>query len=162
MNILGIDPGTADTGYGVIIWEKNSVSYGDYGSVRTRADLEMPKRLNNLYRDLAKIFEHNKPELVIIERLFFNTNAKTAISVGQARGVIMLLAAQHNAAVVEYTALQAKLAITGYGRASKQEMQKKVGEILKIEKKITPDDAADGLAMALCHLSKKGLVNFCE
>jgi len=155
MIILGIDPGTADTGFGVIQWGNPHIKCLDYGSIRTKAGEPMSKRLEKLYDELKPIYSRHKPALVVIERLFFNTNAKTAISVGQARGVVMLLAAQYKVPVVEYTALQAKLAVTGYGRAAKKEVQKKVGEILKMKKKITPDDAADGLAMALCYLAKE-------
>jgi len=160
MIILGIDPGTADTGFGVIHWGNPHIKCLDYGSVRTKAGEPMSERLEKLYKDLEPVYSKHKPALVVIERLFFNTNAKTAISVGQARGVVMLLAAQHKVPVVEYTALQAKLAVTGYGRAAKKDMQRKVAEILKIKEKITPDDAADGLAMALCYLVKEEQASF--
>jgi crossover junction endodeoxyribonuclease RuvC len=159
LTILGIDPGTADTGYGVLHFDKGkkSTHVVSYGSVKTTAGVAMPKRLHKLYNDLNAIFEKHTPGLVVIEKLFFNTNAKTAISVGQARGVVMLLCSQYQCSVIEYTALQAKLALTGYGRASKSQIQARVGEILKIKEKIRPDDAADGLAMALCYLYKNEL-----
>ncbi|MFH1895968.1 MAG: crossover junction endodeoxyribonuclease RuvC [bacterium] len=160
MIILGIDPGTADTGFGVVQIENSKIKSLGYGSIKTKAGEPMPERLWKLYCDLQAVFKKFKPDIVSIEKIFFNTNAKTAMSVGQARGVAMLLAGQHKVAVVEYTALQAKLALTGYGRAEKKVMQKRVGEILKIKEKITPNDAADGLAMALCHLVKEDLVKY--
>ena len=160
MIILGIDPGTADTGFGVIRWQGKKAECLDYGSIRTKAGHPMSGRLEKLYLELTPIFKKHQPQLIAIERLFFNTNAKTAMSVGQARGVVLLLAGQHKVPVVEYTALQAKLALTGYGRAEKKVMQKRVGEILAIKEKIRPDDAADGLAMALCHLVKQDLIKY--
>lgn len=174
--ILGIDPGTADTGYGGIqiniknqgskikdqkskIKDKQTpLSTLCYGSIKTKAGLPMQNRLHTLYNELGEVFKKYKPDVVIIERLFFNTNAKTAISVGQARGVVMLLCSQYNCELTEYTALQAKLELTGYGRADKKEMQAKVAQILGIEEKIKPDDAADALAMGICYLSKKEML----
>lgn len=151
MVILGIDPGTASMGWGVVNIEKDKPKLASHGVVRTKPDMVMPKRLDILYSSLSEIADDYKPELIVIESLFFNTNAKTAISVGQARGVSMLVAARNNIIVTEYTALQAKKAITGYGRADKKEMQKAVKKILGLKKVIKPDDANDGVAMALCH-----------
>lgn len=151
MIILGIDPGTASMGYGVLTILENGPVLKDSDVIKTNPEMEMHKRLGVLYAcldDVAKVF---KPDLIVIESLFFNTNTKTAISVGQARGITMLVAAHNNAAVKEYTALQAKKALTGYGRADKKEMQKAVMEILGLTKLIKSDDANDGVAMALCH-----------
>lgn len=155
VTILGIDPGTALTGWGVL---KNNGKIKfktvGFGCVVTKAGVEMGQRLITIYKETSKIMDEYKPSSIALERLFFNTNIKTAISVGQARGVVMLAAAERNINVFEYTALQAKLIITGYGRAKKKEMQQKVGDFLKIKEKIKPDDVADALAMAICHIEK--------
>ncbi len=151
MIILGIDPGTASMGYGVIQVENYKPKLRGQGVIRTHPDLEMPKRLEVLYRNLYDVTEEFKPELFVIESLFFNTNTKTAITVGQARGVSMLVAAKNNISVTEYTALQAKKALTGYGRADKKDMQIAVKKMLGLREEIKPDDANDGVAMALCH-----------
>jgi len=171
MVILGIDPGTARMGWGVIKTqsekrkaqsfenteenvEKNILV--EYGCFETPAGELMEKRLLRLFKELREVTKKFKPDVVAVERLFFNTNVKTAISVGQARGVVMLATAEANVPLVEYTALQAKLALTGYGRAEKQDIQKEVKKILKCKvDKIKPDDAADALAIALCHILKK-------
>lgn len=151
MKILGIDPGTASMGYGVISVDLDRPVLKDFGVIRTVAGYEMPKRLSVLYTNLDDITKKHKPELVVIEKLFFNTNSKTAMTVGQARGVSMLVAAHNNVSVVEYTALQAKRALTGYGRADKKQMQDAVKKILGISEIIKSDDANDGVAMALCY-----------
>jgi len=151
MIILGIDPGTASMGYGVVIIKGGKPILEDQGVIKTFPDTDMPKRLEILYSNLNDVAKQFKPELVVIESLFFNTNAKTAISVGQARGISMLVAAHNNAAVVEYTALQAKKILTGYGRADKKDMQIAVKKVLGLKEIIKPDDANDGVAMALCY-----------
>lgn len=151
MIILGIDPGTASMGYGVIKIDKKKPLLQGQGVIRTKPDVEMPKRLEILYSNLIDITKEFKPKVIVIESLFFNTNAKTAISVGQARGISMLVAAKNDILVTEYTALQAKKVITGYGRSDKKEMQKAVKKLLGLRKIIKPDDANDGVAMALCH-----------
>ncbi len=154
MIILGIDPGTAALGYGVIKIDSNRPVLKDHGVIKTHADMEMHKRLEILYTNLDDITKMYKPHLVVIERLFFNTNAKTAMTVGQARGVTMLVAAQNRVNIVEYTALQAKNVLSGYGRASKKEMQEAVKKALGLSFIIKSDDANDGVAMALCHFLK--------
>ena len=146
MIILGIDPGTASMGYGVLQVEDLKPKLKDKGVIKTLPDLEMPKRLEVLYSNLYNITEEFKPELFVIESLFFNTNTKTAITVGQARGVSMLVAAKNNISVTEYTALQAKKAITGYGRADKKDMQIAVKKMLGLREEIKPDDANDCVA----------------
>jgi len=152
MVILGVDPGTASTGWGAIRKIiNNKIELLGYGCVRTPADMDMPKRLLLLKNELSGIIGKYKPDSIVVERLFFNTNVKTAISVGQARGVVMLVAAQHKAEFFEYTALQAKKELTGYGRAGKEEMQKATADFLGIADKIKPDDAADALALAIFH-----------
>jgi len=155
MIILGIDPGTATTGYGIIKTASKKVSLVDFGCVKTAAGEEMPKRLLKLRKELKKLIKEFEPRIMVIERLFFNTNAKTAMTVGQARGVVMLVGAEHKLPVLEYTALQAKKELTGYGRADKVEVEKAVKRCLNIRRKIKPDDAADALAIAICHVKKE-------
>jgi crossover junction endodeoxyribonuclease RuvC len=158
--VIGIDPGTAITGYGVIKnTKKNPLEVISYGCISTPFGDEMPSRLLKLYNEIGALFDKYKPEVISVERIFFNTNAKTALSVGQARGVVMLAAAERDIRIVEYTALQAKLVITGYGRAKKREMQLQVPKFLKLTGLIKQDDAADGLAMAVTHLVKNNYVS---
>ena len=157
MIILGIDPGTATTGYGIIKVEKDKLSYVCHGCIKTAAGEEMPKRLLKLRKELKKLIKEFEPKIMVIERLFFNTNVKTAMTVGQARGVVMLVGAEHKLPVLEYTALQAKKELTGYGRADKKEVEKAVKKHLNIRRKIKPDDAADALAIAICHVKKREL-----
>ena len=133
MLILGIDPGTARLGYGLV-------------------ETPMHERLLYLYEEMNKIFAKHKPDVLAVESLFFGINAKTAIAVGQARGVILLAAANNKVAtVVEYQGLSVKFAVTGFGRSKKKEMQEGVRKILKMKNIIKPDDAADGLAIAITH-----------
>ncbi len=163
MIIMAVDPGTAKTGYAILNSNngKKSNKQGkilphliDCSCVNTPKSMEMHYRLEFLYKSLFEIANEFKPNIMIIEKLFFNTNAKTAISVGQARGVPMLIAAYHKIDVIEYTALQAKLLLAGYGRAEKKEMQKAVKEYMQLDEIIKPDDANDALAMGLCFLNK--------
>lgn len=152
--ILGIDPGTATTGWGIVKTTGSATKLIDYDCIRTKAGIDMPKRLQSLFKELKKIVKDHKPNILVLERLFFNTNAKTAMSVGQARGVIMLAAGQSKIDLVEYTALQAKLELTGYGRSDKEIMQLAVQKELRLRKKIKSDDAADALALAICYVKK--------
>lgn len=154
MIILGIDPGTATTGFGLIKTSSKKVTLIDFGCIKTPSGEEMPKRLLQLRRELKRLVKEFKPQEMIIERLFFNTNAKTAMTVGQARGVVMLVAAETKVPIFEYTALEAKLELTGYGRSDKKEVEKAVKKHLRIRRKIKPDDAADALAVAICHVKK--------
>lgn len=155
MIILGIDPGTATTGYAILDTQSRPTIL-EAACIKTTPDFEMHLRLMGVHDGLLGITKKFKPEVMIVERLFFNTNAKTAMTVGQARGVVLLIAALRNMQVIEYTALQAKQTLTGYGRASKQEMQQAVKTYLKLEKTVKPDDANDAVAMVLCHLIKQG------
>lgn len=149
--ILGIDPGTASMGYGVIKIQKNRPVLKDHGVVRTTNAIDMHKRLDVLYTNLDDVAKQFKPDLVVVERLFFNTNVKTAMTVGQARGIVLLVAAHNNVNVVEYTALQAKKVLADYGRADKKQMQEAVRKTLGMSQIIKSDDANDAVAMALCH-----------
>jgi len=148
--ILGIDPGLATTGYGVIINNKkeNKQELVAFGTIDTTPKLEFIDRLNKISKDLKKIIKKHKPEIIAVEQLFINKNIKTALDVGHARGVIMLTASQSKLPVKEFTPLQIKQSITGYGRADKQQIQTMTKCLLNMSKTPKPDDAADALATA--------------
>ncbi|MEG0291448.1 MAG: crossover junction endodeoxyribonuclease RuvC [Anaerovoracaceae bacterium] len=151
MRILGIDPGYAIMGYGIIDMKGNHFKVVHYGSVETSAKLSMPDRLKILYNSLMDIINEYNPDTCGIEELFFNTNATTAIKVGQARGVAILACANSSLEIDEYTPLQIKQALTGYGRADKKQVQTMVKSILNLREVPKPDDTADALAVAVCH-----------
>lgn len=152
MRILGIDPGTATTGYGLIdIIDNNVIEVVNYGIIQTSPSSIMSERLKAIFDDINYLFDNFSPDMMVIEELFFFKNAKTVITVSQARGVVLLAAANHNIPIYEYTPLQVKLTLTGYGRADKREMQNTVTDLLNLEEVPKPDDAADALAIALCH-----------
>ncbi len=151
MIILGIDPGIAIMGYGIISYEGNSFNVISYGAIKTPSSMTTDLRLKEIYEDLNQIIETYRPQAVAIEELFFNTNAKTAILVGQARGVAVLSAATQNIPVYEYTPLQVKQGVVGYGRAEKSQVQQMVKALLNLEKVPKPDDVADALGVAICH-----------
>jgi len=148
--ILGIDPGIADTGYGAIKLEGGKLVCLGYGSIKTQAKTDISERLHIINLELNKIIKKYKPELIAVEQLFFASNVKTAIVVGQARGVALLTAKQNNVSVVEFTPLQVKQAVTSYGAAGKVQVQKMVKTILGLNELPKPDDAADALAIAIC------------
>src|SRR5215207_6354248 len=149
--ILGIDPGTATMGWGVIRQEENRLSYVQHGAIITPSVWEMPRRLGRLFDGVTELVRGYRPETVAIEELFFNTNVSTAITVGQARGVAILAAYKAGIEVTEYTPLQVKQAITSYGRADKRQVQEMVRSLLNLREIPKPDDAADGLAIAIAH-----------
>lgn len=151
MRILGIDPGYAILGWGIIDMKGNHFKVVDYGAVTTDAKMEMPDRLKVLYNSLMDIIVKYEPDVASVEELFFNTNAKTAILVGQARGVAVLACANSGLEIDEYTPLQIKQALVGYGRAEKKQVQLMVKTILNLQKVPKPDDTADALAAAICH-----------
>jgi len=152
MLVIGIDPGTASTGYGLIRQLSNGqLDMVDYGLISTAAGQPLPARLLDLYVSLVEVVEKYKPNSAAVERLFFQRNVSTALSVGQARGVAMLALAMAKVSVDEYTPSEVKLAVCGYGNADKQQMQSMVKAILKMDHIPTPDDAADALAVAICH-----------
>lgn len=151
MRILGIDPGFAITGYSIIDYVGNSFKLITSGAVTTDAGVSFPLRLEKLFDDLTHIMEEYKPDAVSVEELFFNNNAKTAINVAQARGVILVTARKKNIDTYEYTPLQIKQAVVGYGRADKVQVQKMVKTILKVEKLPKLDDTTDSMAAAICH-----------
>ena len=160
MRVLGIDPGTGITGWGIVENDNTSIvanklSVIDYGVIRTSPGLDMPMRLKDIYDELNSIIERFSPEAVAIEDLFFFKNQKTVIKVGQARGVAIITAVNHNLPVFDYTPLQVKQAVTSYGRAEKSQVQDMVKAILSLKEVPKPDDAADALAVAICHLYSK-------
>lgn len=149
MIILGIDPGIARTGWGVIETKGSKVSAIDYGCFETLAREELPIRLEKLYKEISRLIKTYKPEALGIEELFFNTNAKTALIVGHARGVVLLCAAQAGLEIRDFTPLEVKIALTGYGRAEKAQMGKMVKAVLSLKEIPKPDDTSDALAVAL-------------
>ncbi len=149
--IMGIDPGFAIMGYGIINYQGNHFQVLDYGALKTPADMALPNRLLLIEKGLVELIGKHKPEAVSIEDLFFNTNSKTAIKVGQGRGVCLLCAARAGIPVYEYTPLQVKQGVTGYGRADKNQVQYMVRILLGLNEIPKPDDAADALAIAICH-----------
>jgi crossover junction endodeoxyribonuclease RuvC len=151
VKILGIDPGIALTGFGVVEKSGVKIKAGGYGHISTESGTPVPGRLKVLYDDMVNIVTEYKPDVVVVEELFFNKNAKTAIIAAQARGVIILSAVNNGVDVAEYTPLQGKQAVIGYGRASKQQVQFMVKELLDLKEIPRPDDTADALAIAICH-----------
>ena len=150
MIVMGIDPGYAITGYGIVEKIGNNFKLIDYGAVTTDAGVDFPKRLDILYSGLTDIINKYNPEVVGMEELFFNKNIKTAIAVGQGRGVAVLAVQRAGKPLYEYTPLQVKQAVVGYGRAEKMQVQKMVQIMLKLKSIPKPDDAADALAVAIC------------
>ena len=151
MRILGIDPGYAIMGYGVLDYNGNRFKTVGYGSVETEAGLPMPERLKLLYDGLTEIIQKYEPDEVSIEELFFNRNVTTAIGVGEARGVAMLACVEGGLVVSEYTPMQIKQALVGYGKAEKAQVQMMVKTILNLPEVPKPDDTADAVAAAICH-----------
>ncbi len=151
MRILGIDPGYAIVGYGVLDYNKNRFSVVGYGAITTKAHTPLEDRLLDIYNDVITVIEKYNPDEISIEKLYFNTNSTTAIAVAQARGVIVLAARQKGIKINEYTPLQVKQAVTGYGRAEKHQVMEMVKSLLNLEKIPKPDDTADALAIAICH-----------
>lgn len=155
--ILGIDPGLAIVGYSLIEKKGNKFTECNYGVIRTQAKQSNSDRLKLIFNELNEIIDNHKPDEMAVEKLFFNKNVKTAIKVGQARGVILLAGAQSKLRVAEYTPLQVKQAVVGYGRAGKQQVQQMVKALLCLNELPRPDDAADALAVAICHGNSLGL-----
>jgi crossover junction endodeoxyribonuclease RuvC len=151
MRILGIDPGTSLTGFGVIEETAGAIAVVAYGVITTSADTPMPERLRELHQELGNILSLHAPHCAAVERLFFQRNVRTAIAVGQARGVVLLALAQSGLPVGEYTPLEVKQAVTGYGAADKRQVQEMVRVLLQLNEIPRPDDAADALAIAICH-----------
>lgn len=151
MRVLGIDPGYAILGYGIVDIKGSRLTPVRYGVITTDKDMDMPLRLKHLYARLMEIIEESEPDVSAIEELFFNSNAKTAILVGQARGAAILACINSGLEVYEYTPLQIKQALVGYGRAEKEQVQYMVKTLLNLDEVPKPDDAADAVAAAICH-----------
>lgn len=158
MIILGIDPGYAIVGYGVLKYEGNRFTIVEYGAITTPAGMPFEKRLSLIYQGLNEIMDRTKPEAMSIEKLFYNNNAKTVIDVAQARGVTILAAENHGLKIQEFTPLQVKQSVVGYGRAEKKQVQEMTRMILKLDKIPKPDDTADALAMAICYAHCSGSI----
>lgn len=156
MIILGLDPGTATTGYGVIRYLRGRVTGVCYGTITTPAEDAMSRRLLTIYNEIDEVINRFKPDEIAIERLFFGRNTTTAITVGQARGILLLQAERHQIPIGEYTPMQVKRAVVGYGMAEKKQVQRMVKEILHLDHMPKPDDAADALGIAICHAHMRG------
>jgi len=159
MIVLGVDPGMAAVGFGVVSSGRNALRCLDYGCIRTYPEQSTAERLLVLYRGIVEMIEKNRPDRVAVEQLFFAKNAKTALAVGQARGVVILAAASMGVDVAEYTPLEVKSAVTGYGRAAKEQVQAMVQRILLLPVAPWPDDAADALAVAICCINSSEMEN---
>lgn len=151
MRVLGLDPGYAIVGYGVIEHDRGKNIYIGHGAVTTPAGMELSLRLMEIHQDICTLIDKYKPEAVAIEQLFFNTNVTTGINVAQARGVIILACAEKGVPIAEYTPLQVKQAVVGYGRAEKKQVMELTRIMLGLKSVPKPDDAADALAIAICH-----------
>ncbi len=156
MVILGVDPGIAIAGWGVIEYDKGRIRVLGYGSATTPAGMKTEDRLLSLHRDFEAIIERYHPSQLAIEELFWNTNQKTGIMVAEARGVIIMTACKHGLEISEYTPLQVKGAVAGYGRATKQQVIAMVTSLLRLPAPPKPDDTADALAVAICHANSSG------
>ena len=151
MIVLGIDPGLATVGYGVIQSEEMRMRLIDYGTILTPAGLKLPERLDIIYDSMLKLIDRFSPDAIAFEELFFAKNVKTGIAVAHARGVLVAAAYKRTRELYEYTPLQVKQAVVGYGRAEKQQVQAMVKTILSLKEIHKPDDAADAVAIAICH-----------
>ncbi|MDQ3661905.1 MAG: crossover junction endodeoxyribonuclease RuvC [Actinomycetota bacterium] len=157
MRVIGIDPGVATTGYGIVDKRGSGLSLVDTGTVRTQAGTPAAERLLQLRRALAALLSEHRPDIFVIERLFFNANVRTAMAVGQAAGVALLCGAEAGLETRHYTPLEVKLSVVGVGRASKAQVQTMVAALLKLATVPQPADAADACALAICHLNRSGL-----
>ncbi|HVM31457.1 MAG TPA: crossover junction endodeoxyribonuclease RuvC [Candidatus Limnocylindrales bacterium] len=150
MIVLGVDPGTAATGYGIVERSGNRLRMIDFGCLETTPAQQLAERLMEIHRAMTELIDEHRPQLLGVERLFFNRNVQTAFAVGQARGVVLLAAAQAGLPVFEYGPHEVKMAVTGYGRADKGQVQRMVQAVLGMDALPRPDDAADALAVAIC------------
>ena len=152
MRVLGFDPGTATTGYGVVERKGSRLIYVAHGAIVTPPDLHFSKRLRLIFEEASALIEQHHPDAVAIEKIYFSQNVTTGISVAQARGVLTVAAALANLPVVEFSPLEVKNAVVGYGKAAKRQVQEMVKIILNLSELPKPDDAADALALAICQL----------
>jgi crossover junction endodeoxyribonuclease RuvC len=162
MRVLGIDPGTATTGYGVVEEAQGKLQAVTFGVIRTPAKQPLPVRLQSIYHGVQELVAEWKPARAAVEELFFSSNVRTAMSVGQARGVTLLALADASLSIAEYTPLTIKQAVTGYGNADKAQIQEMVRLLLGLDKVPRPDDAADALAVAICHLNSARMTALSE
>ncbi len=160
MRILGIDPGIGRCGWGIIEFQSSKLKVVKFGCIETSSKKEVPERLKEIHNIISNLIKVYKPDSLSIEELFFNTNAKTAFVVGQARGVILLAASQSKLNIAIYTPLQVKMALTGYGRAEKEQIGKMVKTLLNLKEIPKPDDTADALAVALAHAFSSKFTKF--
>lgn len=156
MVVLGIDPGYAIVGYGVVDYQGNKFKTIEYSAITTPAGMAFERRLEIIYDGMMAVIERCKPEAVAIEQLFFTTNQKTAIAVAQARGVIVLAAQKNAIPIFEYTPLQVKQSVVGYGKAIKSQVMEMTRRLLNLKEVPKPDDTADALAIAICHAHSAG------
>ena len=157
MRLLGIDPGTGITGFGVVDVKDGKYKLVDAGVVRTKAHTPQKERLETIFENISEIIEEHKPQIMSIEKLFFTNNITTAMTVSEARGVVLLCAQQADMQLYEYTPLQIKQAITGYGKADKKQVQEMVRVVMKLKEVPKPDDCADAIAVAVTHAMHAGL-----
>ncbi len=156
MKVLGIDPGSRITGYGIIVKEGNRLVHVDNGAIFTDAKQDFPMRLQWIYRGLTEVIEQFRPDVVAVENIFFATNVQSALKLGQARGAAIVAGVNAGLPVHEYTALQVKQAVVGHGRAAKEQVQKMLKALLNLPE-VAQEDAADALAVAVCHANSIGL-----
>ncbi|MGN1081089.1 MAG: crossover junction endodeoxyribonuclease RuvC [Acutalibacteraceae bacterium] len=156
MIILGVDPGYATIGWGVVKYEGSSFTVIDYGAVITPPKIEFDKRLEMIFDEMSEIMQKYRPEAMSIEQLFFNKNTTTAIGVAEARGCVLLAARKNLVDIFEYTPIQVKNAVTGYGKAVKNQVMEMTKVILCLKEIPKPDDTADALALAICHAHSRG------
>ncbi len=157
MLILGIDPGTAITGYGLVREEDGELALVGCGVITTPSGQPLPERLQAIYQGLAGVIREHQPEAAAVEELFFSRNVRTALSVGHARGVVLLVLADAGLPIHEYKPVEVKQAIAGYGGADKQQVQEMVRMLLDLDQVPQPDDAADAVAVAVCHIHSAGM-----
>ena len=162
MTVMGVDPGTATTGYGIIREIQTGVSLVTYGVVKTPAGEPLPTRLQIIYRELRRLTEEFRPLSAAVEKLFFSRNVRTAMSVGQARGVALLALTDAGLTLGEYSPMEIKQAVTGYGAADKHQVAEMVRALLTLDHIPRPDDAADALAVAICHLNTQRFESLLE
>lgn len=156
IRIIGIDPGYAIVGWGVLDYDGYRFETVEYGAIVTQSGQNFERRLEVIWDELSEILERHKPSAMAVEQLFFTTNQKTVIDVAQARGTILLCATKHGVEIFHYTPLQVKQAVAGYGKAEKKQVMQMVKTILKLEKIPKPDDTADAMAIAICHAHSAG------
>ena len=156
MLILGIDPGYAIVGYGLVEYQNNRFRTVDYGAITTPAGMPFPQRLQIIYRETQALLENYHPQAMAVEKLYFQNNQKTAIDVAQARGVVLLAAQLQQVEIFEYTPLQVKSSVVGYGQAVKKQVQEMTRVLLHLDSIPKPDDTADALAIAICHAHSSG------